>query len=422
MRQTCSFIIVILFFSVLGCIEYNGKENPISQQKKSTSITTQTTIREPTTISIDTTTTTRSEIDTTTTISTSTTTIPRTLEISEDLQNNCIGFSAGMPEEIDAIPQVGGGWVRPHPGPFAWGYIEEKKGEFNFNVIDEYVKKAQENKVGILATIWPFADWDQESCHDYSCQVSERDIFYPRTGKPGKEMMKDNNKDFKKEPGIDYTKGKEDVGMADGIPKMRCIPCDMEDYKEFLTRLVERYDGDGFEDMNGLMIPMWYYEILNEPSMQGGNLCFFKGKPAEYLEILKASHEAIKKACPRCKIVQGGASGNHDEPTRYWDEVFKLGGGKYIDIANIHFINYGDVSTLNVRDVKKIMSKHGVDKPIWVTEAEFQRMDDIDTSVTGAFNAGAERIFFPGFGVGHGPLEKAEQYKPLYQAQRAKCN
>jgi len=349
------------------------------------------------------------------------TTIPVQLELPADVESNCIGFLVGVPEEIASITVVGGGWVRPHPGPFAWGWIEKTEGEFDFRETDRMVKSAQENNIAVLATVWPFSDWDQDSCHTSGCAVSERDIFYPRP-KGGEKKFDEK---FEKMPGIDYLKEKLKGDGANsvmgGIPMKRCKPCSMSAYKNFMITLVERYDGDGVDDMPDLTMPVLYYEILNEPSMQGGDLTFFKGTPEEYVEILKASHEAIKGACSKCNVVQGGASGNHDEPTEFWSEAFSLGAGDFMDVANTHFINYGDESTLNVRDFKKIMDENGVNKPIWVTESEFQKTEDIDASVSGALNAGAQKIFFPGFGAGHGPLKKAHQYESLYKKQVSKC-
>ena len=35
-------------------------------------------------------------------------------------------------------------------------------------------------------------------------------------------------------------------------------PCSMDDYKNFLIKLVDRYDGDGSNDMPGLTKPIKY--------------------------------------------------------------------------------------------------------------------------------------------------------------------
>ncbi|HID44068.1 MAG TPA: hypothetical protein EYP30_09935 [Archaeoglobaceae archaeon] len=48
-------------------------------------------------------------------------------KIPDSIESNCIGFVVGGEEEIKLIAQIGGAWVRPHPGPFQWGWIETEK-------------------------------------------------------------------------------------------------------------------------------------------------------------------------------------------------------------------------------------------------------------------------------------------------------
>jgi len=309
------------------------------------------------------------------------------LEIPASVEQGCIGFVMGAPDEMEMANEIGGSWARPHPGPFAWGWIEKEKGEFDFERTDEYAKEAQNNDIAILATIWPFADWDQSKCHADECYVSEEDIFYPRTK----------------------------MGLDEGIPKSRCAPCNMEDYKNFISKVVERYDGDGINDMPGLKIPVKYWEILNEPEMSDKTLTFYKGTQEEYVEILKASSEAIKTACPDCRIVHGGAAGIQDYMLNYWEEIFKLDGQQYIDIANIHYIRSSDLSTLNVDGFKKMLDKYNIDKPIWVTEAEYASESEIESSFNGALEAGADKVFFTQFKVGQFGLPAGGKYSEAYK-------
>jgi hypothetical protein len=70
--------------------------------------------------------------------------------IPENIENNCIGFDIGMPEEVGLVSQIGGGWIRPNLGTFSWGFIEPEKGKFDFSMTDEYVKEAQEKDIAIL--------------------------------------------------------------------------------------------------------------------------------------------------------------------------------------------------------------------------------------------------------------------------------
>jgi len=122
----------------------------------------------------------------------------------------------------------------------ALGKIEMKKGKYDFSQADEVVRKAQAKNLDILATIWPYAEWDQE-----------------RWGSINRFAEK-----------IDFPE----------LPSSRYKPYDMQAYRKFVKALVERYDGDGIDDMPGLKKPVKYWEILNEPEAQTKDYkCFFHG-------------------------------------------------------------------------------------------------------------------------------------------------
>jgi len=288
---------------------------------------------------------------------------------------SCFGHLVGAVEEISSVRSWGSTWIRPHPGPFTWQWIEPVKGEFDWSLTDSWVKEAQENDISILGTIWPYADWDQISCHSFSCEVSPTDEFYPQNS--SSYFEKDENHFY--------------------IPKSRCVPCDFDDYKEFLTRLVERYDGDGNNDMPDLVKPVLHWEILNEPEMDSETLTFFMGSVEEYVQILQASYEAIKTACSDCQVLHGGGAGLEFRTLSYWESIFDIGGGNYFDIANIHYLVGWDGTSFNVKDFKELLDHKGLNKPIWVTEARFSSESDMLSSIKGAMDAGASKIF----SVGH---------------------
>lgn len=318
------------------------------------------------------------------------------VDVPADIENNCIGFLIGNPdEEAGTVADIGGGWARPHPGPFAWQWIEPVKGNFIFEGTDYWVRKIQENEIAILGTIWPYSDWDQAKCHSDECEVTPEHIFYPKP-EPRRPPM--------------------------GIPISRCVPCNFDDYKNFVSRMVERYDGDGTNDMPGLKIPIKYWEVLNEPELAEVPITFFMGTQEEYVEILKASHEAIKSACPDCKVVQGGAQHSMPENLAWWGRVFDLGGSDYFDIANIHYINEGDLNTLNVEDFKGLLEGKGISKPIWVTEAQYKSEDQIEASVEGSLKAGASKIFFTQFEVGRFGVPSPGEYSSVYDRMPGKCS
>ena len=260
------------------------------------------------------------------------------------VENSCVGFLIGAPNEAENIGLAGGGWARPHPGPFSWGFIEPEPGTYDFSQTDAFVMAAQEQDVAILATVWPYAEWDQAGKPE--CAVGREDQFYPRSFGP--------------------------FGGQVGVPPVRCAPQDTVAYQAFVAALVERYDGDGQADMAGLELPIRYWEIGNEPDLQDApDLTFFTGTTGEYVELLRLSYAAVKDACADCQVVQGGAAGTDPSFLQFWQEVIDLGGARYFDIANVHYISFGDAATLNAGPFRALLTRNNISKPLWVTEVEF---------------------------------------------------
>ena len=278
-------------------------------------------------------------------------------------------FAFMHPEHFEEMNSLGVYWQRPHPGPFSWGEIEKSPGNFDWEDADYEVIKSQYYGVNILATIWPFADWDQSQC---------------------------NNKLSPK-----------DTGFFNELGAYRNKPCDINSYKNFVKKLVERYDGDGIDDMPDLIVPIKYWEVSNEPSMQE-DLVFFKGSAFDYYEILKATYEAVKEADDSAYVVSGGMAGVMNEALDFWDEVFELGGGNYFDIGNIHSIS-SDSNSLYGNEYKDFLEDNSINKSFWTTEFELSSFalqgkspseetfaKVIVKSYIEAFASGSEKVFYVG--------------------------
>lgn len=259
---------------------------------------------------------------------------PQTIILEEFAQTLKVHFGF-MPAcwDYENAREAGGAFDRPFFELFQWGMIEQQPGVFNFNETDKTVKDAQEYGLHILANIQPFAPWDQEKC--YGEQPTEF------IGPPG-------------------------------APSTRYKPCDMEAYASFLRKLVERYDGDSIDDMPGLTVPIKHWELMNEPEFQTEPVIYFQGTPADYVDTLIVTYEAIKEADPEALIVQGGMAGMMPESAAWWQGVFDAGGGEYFDIMNMHSIGHGE--HLNIPEFKELLEDNGLlDKPIWVTEVQYQQ-------------------------------------------------
>ena len=100
-------------------------------------------------------------------------------------------------------------------------------------------------------------------------------------------------------------------------PETRAVkngqPVDMADWRDFVSRVVERYDGDGRDDMPGLTGRVAYYQAANEwesPENPSGG---WIGSGRDLIAFIDATHDAVKSADPQAVHVLGGiASFNMD--------------------------------------------------------------------------------------------------------------
>ena len=263
-------------------------------------------------------------------------------------------------------------WVRPHPGPFVWNNIEKEKGIFSWDKADKYVTYAQNHNQKTIATIWPYSNWEQKSCK----RKNGRSPF-------GKRFTKYLSK-----------------------------PCSMENYKTFLLALVDRYDGDGQNDMPGLTKPIIHWEIMNEPEFR----MFFKGTEDEFVEIFNFSSKLIKSKQKDAVIIMAGAAGMFPESKKFWKSALpKI--RDHFDIANMHHITPPDGKCDKdfwVSEFSELLQTLNIDKPIWVTEAMTGVCRVIPTYIN-AFASGAEVIIdvgvnAPGMKMSKGSRKKLNNF------------
>lgn len=153
------------------------------------------------------------------------------------------------------------------PWIFNWNTIEKTKGSYNWKGVDAQYKHLQKKKFKVLGVIIPFAKWDQLGRSNYNaCETSYKEA---------------------EKIGIEYI----------------CNPNNWNAYKIFLTKLVDRYDGDGKNDMPGLKIPIRAWEVWNEPEFTGQ---YYKGTARDYAHLLDVSYRAIKKEDKRSIVLNGG--------------------------------------------------------------------------------------------------------------------
>ncbi|XOU94920.1 MAG: glycosyl hydrolase [Candidatus Kerfeldbacteria bacterium] len=313
-------------------------------------------------------------------------------EISENetfetsiIANDRFGFLVGSSaKEMELARETGAGWIRPHPGPFVWGEMQENaSSEIDFSNTDNMIKSSATYDINILPTIWHYAEWDQQD-------------------NPNSNECIASTSEFKREFG-----------------EYRCVPYHWKEYLGWVSMIVERYDGDGLGDMPGLKKPITHWEIMNEPDLgtpdSSPGLQFLIGEPSDYAELLKRTSSAIRTSDPNATILIAGAAGGDESFLNYFREVFSDKETlDTFDIANVHCISNGDVDSFNTVPYAAMLAEFNINKPIWVTEAEAFQKDSFEqrkytldeqllVSSINAFASGAEKIFFTSMNLDHIP-------------------
>lgn len=194
------------------------------------------------------------------------------------------------------------------------------------------------------------------------------------------------------------------------------LPDDLEAYEEAITRLVERYDGDGLRDMPGLKRPVLAWEIDNEPDLhhlrpprgaEGEAPRTDFQTPAEYAEIVRRTSAAVRAADEEALILAGGLYRITDEASaRYLEEVLaEPGVYEAFDALSLHCYFSGD-GLVAVAETMAAARAQVPDKPVWITETSVPSdgrhawvspgwQAEMVVGIVGAFLAeGADRVLW----------------------------
>jgi len=175
-----------------------------------------------------------------------------------------------------------------------------------------------------------------------------------------------------------------DTGKPDGPLRPETLPS----FAEFVAAVVERYDGDGWQDAPGSPV-VDYWEFYNEPDRR---LNTSDGRwglhGAEYAQMLSVVYPVVKAQNPDAQVLLGGLA--YDFFTEqggpfnraFLDDVLAAGGGAYFDIFNFHgypsfAYNWLPPGTTaagpglleKANYLHNKLTALGIDKPFIVTEA-----------------------------------------------------
>lgn len=235
---------------------------------------------------------------------------------------------------------LGAGWVMPSPLFGINRQLMDKGGEYDFHRHDAYVRYAQALNIQIL--------------------------FIVGTLEPG---------------GPPPRRGPN--GAGPGAPK------DMEAFSKFVQAVVERYDGDGVDDMPGLRYPVRYWMALDEPFFKR----YWSGTAEEYLKVYLAMYNAAKAADPNSVPVLSSLYTPYESDTQdfakefirlYLDAIRHGEASKHIDALDYHWICKmgADEGYKKYRDgmewQKKSFAKGGVDIGEWTCTETCMLTEDRD--------------------------------------------
>jgi polysaccharide biosynthesis protein PslG len=252
---------------------------------------------------------------------------------------NPLGVNTFLHEEVDPdnvertldmIADAGFGWIRQI---FVWSEIEQAPGVFwderhdisTWEKYDRIVEAANERGLEIVARLDKPPVWAQE--------------------------QRGNVEQFPDGPPDDY-----------------------QDYADFVTAVVERYQGQ-----------ISYVQIWNEPNLgvEWGGLDI---DPVAFTELLAAGYEAVKAVDPEISVLMPGLAPNDQTGPEnlsdliFLEEMYEAGAADYFDIAAVMVYGYG-FSPWDRRisfernnfsrpiQTREIMEDYGDhDKPIWAVE------------------------------------------------------
>ena len=233
---------------------------------------------------------------------------------------------------LDDLPSI---WLRqPGTADLTWDFRHPEPGVWNWEMSDEFFEISRHT---LLAELYSHmglpdifgADFSQKKLESLAAQGGRRAV----------------SRYFKENP-LDLSKSQQRQWA-----------------EEYVTTVVKRYADH---------VTYWELgtEITAEPTLT---------------EMMKYSYGWVKENDPDAQVLMPGMAGTDpsmfQRQLRALDQRLSEGAGDYCDITSYH--DYGPVDGLASRydDYAAMLAKHGVDKPIWVSETGTS--SDADSALSG---------------------------------------
>ena len=143
-----------------------------------------------------------------------------------------------------------------------------------------------------------------------------------------------------------------------------------EQFAQAVAKLVERYDGDGVDDMPGLTYPIRVWELINEYSSTASGPV---SRPSRslFIEMIRQGYQAVRNACSTCLIAY--------DPFDKNDTLALL---NTVPASNIDIVSYHTYAPLDkpkfadddyyILNFSGFLNTVGLSgKPVWGTEYAF---------------------------------------------------
>jgi hypothetical protein len=200
-----------------------------------------------------------------------------------------------------------------------WYTLEPRRGQWNFNQLDQDLNMAEQHHTGLLLTLGQTPPWASPRPND------------PPSYRPGATAP----------------------------------PSDEEDWKTYVQTVAVRYQGR-----------IRAYEIWNEPNLKE----FYSGTREQLFALAKDAYQIIHETDPTAVVVSPSITGAYD--IGWLGHYLDLGGGKYADVIGYHFYSSPhppEVEVSVIQQVRAVMRSHGIDKPLWDTESGYLIKSDLES-------------------------------------------
>lgn len=207
-------------------------------------------------------------------------------------------------------PNAGFGVWRLWDAYVNWPHLEKSKGHWDFTKLDQYVALAEKKNVSVSLPLGLTPRWA-------SSRPDELSSYGP--------------------------------GLA-------AEPRNIEDWRDYVRTVAARYRSR-----------IRVYEIWGEPNLKG----FFTGDTDQMLVLAREAYAIIKKIDPSALVVSPATTGGGAH-LNWLDEYLKKGGGEVADVIGYHFYvspAQPEAMLPIIRNVRNLMSKYGIAKPLWNTES-----------------------------------------------------